>query len=129
LNGPSASTYSAQQQFSAQSNQPLVIIDKDGNQIEVTVVTNERSTGGNISAKNDESSWIFNVCTFENALTAKECKMCGTKCSVTKKDGLTSSVKPTLLEIGYTEEQIDEALEAIDEADYDNQERDCHFLD
>jgi hypothetical protein len=77
LNGPSASTYSAQQQFSAQSNQPLVIIDKDGNQIDlkVTVVTNERSTGGNISAKNDESSWICNVCTFENAPTAKECEI------------------------------------------------------
>jgi hypothetical protein len=77
LNGPSASTYSAQQQFSAQSNQPLVIIDKDANQIDlkVTVVTNERSTGGNISAKNDESSWICNVCTFENAPTAKECEI------------------------------------------------------
>ena len=48
LNGPSALTYSAQQQLSAQSNQPLVIIDKDGNQIDltVTVVMNERSTGG-----------------------------------------------------------------------------------
>jgi Holliday junction resolvasome RuvABC DNA-binding subunit len=54
---------------------------------------------------------------------------CGTKCSVNKKDDSTSSVKPTLLEIGYSEEQIDEALEAIDEADYDKQERDCHFLD
>ena len=133
LNGPSASTYSAEQQSrSVQMNQPLVITDQYGNQIDltVTVATNDRSAEANISAKNDnESSWKCNACTFENSPTAKECEMCGTKCSLTKIDDSTSSIKPTLLEIGYSEKEIDEALEAIDEADKDKPEAVIFWID